>query len=180
MKYKFEDTLEALIDYRGKTPKKASSGIPVLSARSVTNNGLDYNNCYYISPEEYSRFMVRGLPQVGDVLLTTEAPLGNVAILDRDDIGLAQRILTLRGRKGILDNNYLYYFLKSRIGQHLLTSRETGTTVSGIKQSEFRKLEIDLPDIYIQKRIGQTLNCLDKLISNNERINKNLFDFNFA
>ena len=87
--YIMEDVLEAIIDYRGKTPQKSTTGIPTLSAKSVKNNFIDYDECYYISPDEYKRFMVRGFPQVGDILLTTEAPMGLVARLDRDDVGIA-------------------------------------------------------------------------------------------
>ena len=169
-----EDALEAIIDYRGKTPKKAESGIPVLSAKSVKNNHIDYDACYYVSPEEYKRFMVRGMPQVGDVLLTTEAPMGIAARLDRDDVGIAQRLLTLRGKKEILDNEYLLYYLQSPIGQALLRARETGTTVTGIKQSEFRKIHINIPDIETQRKIGGILQALDKKCSINESINRNL------
>lgn len=174
--YTMEDALEAIIDYRGKTPKKSEKGIPTLSAKSVKNNHIDYDSCYYISSGEYKRFMVRGLPQIGDVLLTTEAPLGMVAQLDRNDVGIAQRLLTLRGKQGILDNEYLLYYLQSPTGQALLRARETGTTVTGIKQSEFRKVQIDIPDIENQRKIGGILRRLDDKIAVNDNINKNLFE----
>lgn len=169
-----EDALEEIIDYRGKTPKKSDSGIPTLSAKSVKNNNIDYSLCYYISLDEYKRFMVRGFPKVGDVLLTTEAPMGMVARLDRDDVGIAQRLLTLRGKSGVLDNEYLLYFLQSSIGQSLLKARETGTTVTGIKQAEFRKIQIDIPEISVQKKIGGILRNLDQKIEINNKINENL------
>ena len=172
--YIMEDALEAIIDYRGKTPQKSESGIPTLSAKSVKNNLIDYNNCYYISQEEYNRFMVRGFPKKGDILLTTEAPLGMAAKLDRDDIAIAQRLLTLRGKENILDNDYLLYFLQSTKGQHLLKSHETGTTVTGIKQAVFRKLEISIPDIEDQRKIATILSSLDNRISLNTAINENL------
>ena len=172
--YIMEDALEAIIDYRGKTPQKSESGIPTLSAKSVKNNFIDYNNCYYISQEEYNRFMVRGFPKKGDILLTTEAPLGMVAKLDRDDIAIAQRLLTLRGKNNILDNDYLLYFLQSSTGQHLLKSHETGTTVTGIKQAVFRKLEISIPNIEDQRKIATILSALDSRISINTAINENL------
>ena len=172
--YTMEDALEEIIDYRGKTPKKSDSGIPTLSAKSVKNNHIDYSLCYYISPDEYKHFMVRGFPKVGDVLLTTEAPMGMVARLDRDDVGIAQRLLTLRGKPGVLDNEYLLYFLQSSIGQSLLKARETGTTVTGIKQAEFRKIQIDIPEISVQKKIGGILRSLDQKIEINNKINKNL------
>ena len=172
--YTMEDALEAIIDYRGKTPKKSDSGIPTLSAKSVKSNHIDYSLCYYISPDEYKRFMVRGFPKIGDVLLTTEAPMGVVARLDRDDIAVAQRLLTLRGKENVLDNEYLLYFLQSSSGQSLLKARETGTTVTGIKQAEFRKIQINVPEISIQKKIGRFLRALDEKIEINSKINENL------
>lgn len=172
--YTMEDALEVIIDYRGKTPKKSDSGIPTLSAKSVKNNHIDYSLCYYISADEYKHFMVRGFPKIGDVLLTTEAPMGMVARLDRDNVGIAQRLLTLRGKKDVLDNEYLLYFLQSSIGQSLLKVRETGTTVTGIKQAEFRKIQINIPEISVQKKIGGILRSLDKKIEINSKINENL------
>lgn len=177
MKYnivKMEDVLDALIDYRGKTPHKSDKGIMTLSAKSVKNNYIDYSQCYYISEDEYSCFMVRGFPQKGDILLTTEAPLGMVARLDRDDVAIAQRLLTLRGKKNVLDNDYLLYYLQSPIGQASLKARGTGTTVTGIKQAEFRKIELKIPDYDIQKKISGILRILDDKIELNNAINNNL------
>lgn len=177
MKYKeylMEDVLEAIIDYRGKTPQKSETGIPTLSAKTVKNNSINYADCYFISEDEYKRFMVRGFPQVGDILLTTEAPLGQVARLDRDDVALAQRLITLRGKRGVLDNDYLLYFLQSPHGQALLKARETGTTVTGIKQAEFRKIVIGLPDYDVQRKICSILRSIDDKIEINNKINDNL------
>lgn len=97
--YTMEEALDEIIDYRGKTPQKVDKGgVPTLSAKAIKNNCIDYELCYCISLDEYKRFMTRGMPKIGDVLLTTEAPLGMVARLDRDDIAIAQRLLTLRGK----------------------------------------------------------------------------------
>lgn len=172
--YLMEDALSAIIDYRGKTPQKAENGIPTLSAKSVKNNYINYAECYYISEAEYKRFMVRGFPKKGDILLTTEAPMGMVARLDRDDIAIAQRLLTLRGKEGVLDNDYLLYLLQSPYGQGLLKAKETGTTVTGIKQAEFRRVVIKLPDIAVQKKVTSILNAIDSKISCNTKINDNL------
>ena len=169
-----EDALEALIDYRGKTPKKSKTGIMTLSAKSVKNNHIDYSQCYFISEEEYEKFMVRGFPKKGDILLTTEAPLGLVARLDRNDVAIAQRLLTLRGKENVLDNDYLLYYLQSPIGQASLKARETGTTVTGIKQAEFRKIEIEIPDYEVQKKVSGILRVIDQKIELNNEINNNL------
>ena len=169
-----EDARDALIDYRGKTPKKSKTGIMTLSAKSVKNNHIDYSQCYFISEEEYEKFMVRGFPKKGDILLTTEAPLGLVARLDRNDVAIAQRLLTLRGKENVLDNDYLLYYLQSPIGQASLKARETGTTVTGIKQAEFRKIEIEIPDYEVQKKVSGILRVIDQKIEFNNAINNNL------
>lgn len=175
-----EDVLECIIDYRGKTPKKSNDGIPTLSAKSVKNGYIDYSECYYISPEEYNRFMTRGTPRIGDILLTTEAPLGMVARLDREDVGIAQRLLTLRGKEGLLHNDYLMYFFRSPLGQGKLRERESGSTVTGIKQAEFKKIEIEIPEISIQKKIASILCLFDKKIECNRKINRNLSEQAFT
>ena len=168
------DCLDSLIDYRGKTPKKSENGIPTLSAKSVKMGEIFYDRAFYISPETYNKFMVRGIPKKGDVLLTTEAPLGCVARLDRDDVGLAQRLITLRGKNNILDNGYLMYYLMSPIGQYELKNRATGTTVQGIKRSEFEKVLIKLPPLPEQKAIAHILGTLDDKIELNRKMNQTL------
>ena len=165
--------LDSLIDYRGKTPKKTSSGVPLVTAKIIKGGRiLPFEE--FIAEDNYDSWMVRGLPQPGDVVLTTEAPLGEVAQLDNTKVALAQRVVTLRGKKGILDNTYLKYFLQSDIGQKRLIARETGTTVTGIKQSELRKVEISYPDFDTQCRIASILKSLDDKIALNNRINHNL------
>ena len=171
---KMEEALDALIDYRGKTPSKSEKGIETLSAKSVKNGYIDYSQCYYISESEYKRFMVRGFPKVGDILLTTEAPMGLVARLDRDDVAIAQRLLTLRGKKGVLDNDYLMYYLQSPKGQAALKEKETGTTVTGIKQAEFRKIELELPEYSYQVKVSRIIRSFDEKIEINNKINNNL------
>ena len=90
-----DDLVEEIIDYRGKTPTKAQGGIPLITARVIKNGSVQEPE-EFISESTYAVWMRRGLPRIGDVVFTTEAPLGQVAILQRDDIALAQRIVLLR------------------------------------------------------------------------------------
>ena len=166
--------LSSLIDYRGKTPKKSKTGILALSAKSVKMGYIDYNQAYYISPETYKNFMVRGFPKKGDILMTTEAPLGCIAKLDRENITVAQRLLTLRGKSNLLDNDYLMFYLMSRIGQYELKSRASGSTVQGIKRTEFSRVNIILPPLQEQKSIANILTAFDDKIELLQAQNKTL------
>ena len=168
-----ENLLDALIDYRGKTPRKTAYGVPLVTAKIIKGGSiLPYEE--YIAEEDYDAWMVRGFSQPGDVVMTTEAPLGEAAVLDNRKVALAQRVVTLRGKQGILDSTYLKYFLQSAIGQSRLSARETGTTVTGIKQSELRKVDISYPSFQTQRRISAILKSLDDKIALNNRINHNL------
>ena len=171
--FRLIDVLDTLIDYRGKTPKKTTSGVPLITAKVIKNGRID-SPSEFISLDDYDSWMVRGFPKVGDVVLTTEAPLGEVAQLKDANIALAQRVVTLRGKSGVLDNTYLKYYFLSNVGQQRLKARETGTTVTGIKQSELREVLVDVPPYEIQVGISKVLKSLDDKIELNRKINANL------
>ena len=163
-----ESALDTLIDYRGKTPKKTPSGVPLINAK-IVKNGFILEPNEFIAEENYDSWMSRGFPKVGDVVLTVEAPLGEVAQIKDESMALAQRIITLRGKSNILDNGYLKYFFMSPLGQERLKERSSGTTVLGIKQSELRKIEITIPEIKTQKCIADFISAYEELIENNSR-----------
>lgn len=170
---RLEDCMDAIIDYRGKTPKKVDNGIPLITAKIIKNGRIQEVN-EFIAINDYDDWMVRGLPLEGDVVLTTEAPLGEVAQLDARKVALAQRVITLRGKKGILENDYLLYLLQSSFVQNQLDGRASGSTVTGIKQTELREIILRLPPVSLQKSISHQLKCLDKKIDLNNKINKTL------
>ena len=155
-----EDCVDALIDYRGKTPRKVDTGIPLITAK-VVKKGRIADPTEFVSEDDYGPWMTRGLPEIGDVVITTEAPLGEVGQIQRLPVALAQRIVTLRGKKGVLDNDFLLYLMQSENFQAQLRGRSSGTTVVGIKQSELRKITLELPPIQEQVHIGATLKALD-------------------
>lgn len=166
--------LEALIDHRGKTPKKLGGdwsvdGHRVVSALNIKNNTVDGNEHHFISEELYEKWMKVKL-RAGDVLLTSEAPTGEAAYLaDDHNWALGQRVFGLRGKKDLLDGRFLFYALRGGGLRHDLMSRTTGTTVQGIRQSELVKVEIDLPELDEQRAIAATLGALDDKIESNRR-----------
>lgn len=169
-----EECLEALIDYRGKSPLKTSFGVPLVTAKVVKGGRIETGNTEYISASEYATWMRRGIPRSGDVLLTSEAPLGEVAQLTDATVALAQRLFTLRGASGRLDNTFLKFFLMSSFAQSQLQARATGTTVLGIRQSELRRVVVTLPPFAEQKRIALILGSLDDKIELNRRTSETL------
>ena len=168
-----EDCLDALIDYRGKTPIKTEYGIPLITAKVIKGGRIE-TPTEFIATDDYDSWMRRGIPECGDVVLTVEAPLGEVAQLGSEKIALAQRVVTLRGKKGVLDSSYLLYWLQSEHAKDQLKARATGTTVIGIKQSELRKIEITIPRIEVQQVVAKTLQSIDDRITLLRETNKTL------
>lgn len=171
--YTLEDIIDKFIDYRGKTPKKTTSGIPLITAKVVKNgNILEPNE--FIAEDDYEAWMTRGFPEVNDILLTTEAPLGEVALIKDANIALAQRIIALRGKSDIVFNPFLKYYFQSDKGQYALDSRASGTTVFGIKAAVLRKLTVEIPILPEQIAIAEVLSSLDDKIDLLHRQNKTL------
>jgi len=169
------DLLEAIIDYRGKTPPKAASGIATLTAANVRNGRLDLSNLSYISQDTYEKWTTRGLPEPGDVLITTEAPIGEVASFPCDGKYLiTRRLMALRGRHGELDNQFLKYMLMSRPVRQALLSAERGSTVPRILKTDVTNLKVPIPDVTIQRRLAHILGTLDDKIELNRRMNRTL------
>lgn len=164
------DSLELLVDNRGKNPPFEPSGIPVLSAKAIKNGAIAFSEARFISQETYARWMPIALKR-HDVILTSEAPLGECALVASDEpLAIAQRLYALRGKPGVLDSRYLYYAMQSESVQADLRNRSSGTTVSGIRQPELRKVRIPDPGFAQQRAIASALGTLDDKIGVNERI----------
>ena len=158
------------VDYRGKTPNKTENGVFLVTAKNVKAGYIDYEASQeYIAEEDYDEVMHRGMPQIGDVLITTEAPCGNVAQVDREDIALAQRIIKYRGHENQIDNTYLKHYLLTPYFQGVLESKSSGGTVQGIKGSILHQQIIRHPSFEEQVKIGRHLDSIDNLIALHQR-----------
>jgi type I restriction enzyme, S subunit len=172
-----DDLVEIIIDHRGKTPLKMggnfiASGYPVLSAKNVkTDKLIEMDSIRYISGELYSKWMKDELFR-NDIILTSEAPLGEVYLIPDDSkYALGQRLFGIRVKKDRVLPQYLSAWLASPQGQAALHSRATGTTAQGIKQSELRKVLIDLPPMPTQELIANTRSAIISKIDLNRQMN---------
>lgn len=141
------------VDYRGVTPNKVESGIPLITASCIKHGRIDHSmDPVFITEEEYNRRMTRGLPKEGDVILTTEAPLGEVAIVEDELISPGQRMILFKLNEK-MSNFYMRAYYLSDIGRQELRSRASGSTASGIRADRLRASTIPVPPLNEQKEI---------------------------
>jgi type I restriction enzyme S subunit len=172
-----DQATELIIDHRGKTPKKLNSewslnGIPAVSAKNIkAGRMVQKNSMNFVSEELYDRWMKDKLAS-GDILMTSEAPLGELFYIARNpQLCLSQRIFALRSKPELCLSAYLYVWLGSSEARSKIDSRATGTTVVGIRQTELRKVEVVLPPIEIQAVANKFFHyCLVKIDVNEEEI----------
>ena len=172
---------ELVIDYRGKTPKKlggdwSESGYRALSAKNIkTGRIVQPDTIRYIDEEMYRKWM-KDEVQRGDILITSEAPFGQIFFWDSDEkIVLSQRLFCVR-IKPDYDARFIYYYMTTPEFQGELDGRATGTTVVGLRQPELMKCVIRCPEIQEQKAIAAILSSIDAKIIANEKINDNLYE----
>jgi type I restriction enzyme S subunit len=152
------------VDYRGKTPKKLSSGIRLLTAKNVRKGQINLEPEEFLSKTEYHAWMTRGFPKAGDVLFTTEAPIGNAAVVNlSDQFALAQRVICFQAY-GAIEANFLVMQILSEQFQFILDKNGTGVTAKGIKASKLKQLPIAIPPLAEQRRIVAKVDELMALV----------------
>ena len=183
MRYKIDELVQLIMDYRGKTPKKIGMNwtenqrdIIALSAKNIKDNKIvNTDKSHYGNEFLYKRWMKDGDIKPGDILMTSEAPLGEVYLINKPIKAiLSQRLFLLRFNKKMVNPWYIFAFMNSQRFKNQLFLKATGTTVVGIKQEDLRKIEVEVPNRELQNKIGSTFQLLYKKIHINGRINDNL------
>ena len=168
-----------VIDYRGKTPLKlgsswSDSGYRALSAKNIKTGQIVAEDSIRFVDEELYRKWMKDEVKRGDILITSEAPFGQIYYWDSDEkIVLSQRLFDVRLNDEVC-HKYVYYFMTSHRYQKDLEGRATGTTVTGLRQPELLKSTILLPPLSAQRSIASILSSLDRKIELNNKINADL------
>ena len=168
-----------VIDYRGKTPLKlgsswSDSGYRALSAKNIKTGQIVAEDSIRFVDEELYRKWMKDEVNRGDILITSEAPFGQIYYWDSDEkIVLSQRLFDVRLNDEVC-HKYVYYFMTSHRYQKDLEGRATGTTVTGLRQPELLKSTILLPPLSAQRSIASILSSLDRKIELNNKINTDL------
>ena len=151
------------IDYRGKTPEKCSMGIRLITAKNVRMHNLNFEPAEFIPEENFDKIMTRGFPKSGDILFTTEAPLGYVCVIPemKEKFCVGQRLITIVPDERI-NSIYLEYFMSSEYFQDKIWRNSSGSTVKGIKSRFLEKLFVSIAEKSKQNTFAEFVKQVDK------------------
>lgn len=118
----------------------------------------------------------------GDTIMARITPClengktAQVSILNDGEVGFGStEYIVFRAKEGIADKDYLYYLVCSpKVREPAIKSMVGSSGRQRVQTDVVKNLEIDVPPLVEQEKIGSFLKALDNKIALNDKINKNL------
>ncbi len=175
-KTRLADLCEAIVDCPHSTPTWTDNGVIVLRNQNIRNGRLDLSEPSFTDEEHYIERTRRASPKEGDLVITREAPMGEVCFIPPNlRCCLGQRMVLLRPNREHVEPRYLLYALQSSEVQHEIGVNEgTGSTVSNLRIPLLESLPIPTVQLAEQRAIAHILGTLDDKIELNRRMNETL------
>ena len=177
MEYKtIKELCDLVVDCPHSTPTWTEHGKIVIRNNNIKNGKIDFTSPSFTDGEHFAQRIKRAVPKAGDIVITREAPMGEVGMIPEDiECCLGQRMVLLRANERICDTYYLLYGLQSQFVRHQISwSEGTGTTVSNLRIPHLEQIRVPYIPLNQQKKISSVLHALEDKIENNRKVNENL------
>ena len=172
------EVCDLIVDCVNKTAPKVEyeTEYKMLRTTNVRHGRVDTLNCKYVTENVFKKWTRRADLRRRDILLTREAPIGEVGMIKSDEkLFLGQRLMQYRANQNKIDPYFLLYSFLSRDLQHQFQMHEgTGSVVSHIRVGDCFKFQINVPPLPEQKAIAHILGKLDDKIELNRQMNQTL------
>ena len=172
------EVCDLIVDCVNKTAPvvQGPTAFKMIRTTNVRNGRINTSDCRYVEEDTFRKWTRRAELLEGDIVLTREAPMGEVGrVSGGENIFLGQRLVQYRANPSVLDSRYLLYAFRSRELRHQFFMHEgSGSVVSHIRVPDCRKFEISVPSLIEQKYIARILGALDDKIELNRQTNETL------
>ena len=172
-KYELRELCSDIIDCVNKTApiSEVPTKYRMLRTSDIRGGKVNLDNLNCVSKETYDKWTRRGKLQVGDIVFTREAPLGEVGLIrtSAENLFLGQRLVLFRANRDVCDNRFLLYSLLFRDNKQAIIQKGVGSTVLHLRVPECERITIHAPELTVQHRIADILSAYDDLIENNQK-----------
>ena len=154
------------------------SGVPVLNGSNLEGFSLSEKAFRFVTKEKADS-LNKANAHRGDIVITHRGTLGQIAFIPQDSrydrYVISQSQFRVRCNDKVLPE-YLVYYFHTPIGQHNLLSNASQVGVPALARpsSTFQQIEVELPELSIQKRVVEIITTIQKKIENNQELNDNL------
>lgn len=171
-----KELCDLVVDCPHSTPAWTEQGKIVIRNNNIKNGKIDLSSPSFTDAEHFAQRTKRAIPKAGDIIITREAPMGEVGMIpEKVECCLGQRMVLLRVNNQLCDNYYLLYSLQSSVVQQQISwSMGTGTTVSNLRIPHLEQIRVPYVPLDKQKQISSVLRAIEEKIDNNSKINDNL------
>lgn len=182
-----KDLCISITDCHHSTPVWRDEGKIVVRNFNIKNGKLDLSSPSYTDEATFKERIARAKPEPGDLIITREAPMGEVCVIPKGvECCLGQRMVLIKPDPNKVNGQYLLYAMLSGFVQGQINqSEKTGSIVSNLRIPLLKELEIPL--IEGAENIATILSAIDAKIDCNNRINaeleamaKTLYDYWFV
>ena len=154
------------------------SGVPVLNGSNLEGFSLSEKAFRFVTKEKADS-LNKANAHRGDIVITHRGTLGQIVFIPQDTrydrYVISQSQFRVRCNDKVLPE-YLVYYFHTPIGQHKLLSNASQVGVPALARpsSTFQQIEVELPELSIQKRVVEIITTIQKKIENNQELNDNL------
>lgn len=160
---RISEACESIMDCVNKTAPKTDTPTPfkMIRTTNVRNGRVNLDSVNYVTEDVFRIWTRRQIPQAGDVILTREAPMGEVGMLLSDDkVFLGQRLVSYRANPDRLNNRFLLYALQSDYLQRQIHALASGSTVQHMRVPDSKNLLLPLPSLKEQGKVVKEIDFL--------------------
>ncbi|MBE9239100.1 restriction endonuclease subunit S [Anabaena aphanizomenioides LEGE 00250] len=143
-----------------------NSGIPFYRSKEIIelSSGQQISNELYISEERFNEIKEKfGVPQMGDILLTSVGTIGISYLVRKNDCFYFKdgNLTWIKNFKmGFYGSVFIFYWLNNQITQQQIQSNTIGSTQKALTIQALSNLKIILPDVSTFKKLSLTLTSL--------------------
>ena len=164
-----DEVCNLIVDCVNKTAPVVDQPTPyrMIRTTNIRNGRIDLSSCRFVDEATFTKWTRRAALQYGDVLLTREAPIGEVGLVEEaQGLFLGQRVMQYRADPTVLSPRFLLYAFLSPALQDQFGSHEgSGSVVSHIRVGDCFKFKVKLPPLPVQTAIAELLGSLDDRIT---------------